>query len=183
MLSNSAKRRSNLRFKLKDIEENGFKEMDFECRYEELELFFDDTKFLNPIKVHVQAFRQGEDVFARFDVDFTVIQECRRCLEPFEEKLHTHFELQYRPLKEGEVVDEFQDEAEGISRYREEVINIADDVRKYIVLEIPLWPLCDENCKGLCPYCGQNRNYHDCDCEEKERLKSSKFAVLADLIK
>jgi uncharacterized protein len=183
MLSNSARRTRNLKFKLKDIEENGFREMDFTCRYEELDLLFDDTQFVNPIKVHVQAFRQGDKVFTKVDVDFTVTQECRRCLEPFEEDLHAHFELQYRPIKEDEMVDEFQDEAEGISRYEEEVIDMSEDVRKYIVLEIPLWPLCDESCKGLCPYCGQNRNYVSCDCEERERMKSSKFAVLAELIK
>jgi len=26
-------------------------------------------------------------------------------------------------------------------------------------------PLCDENCLGLCPYCGANRNRETCACE------------------
>ncbi|RKY03690.1 hypothetical protein DRP77_05580 [Candidatus Poribacteria bacterium] len=172
----------NLRFRLKEIEDNGARDFYFSCRYEDLELFFDDVKFVNPIEVHLRAFRQGEEVYARIEAKFKVIQECRRCLEPFERELTAKFEIQYKPIKEGETVDEFEDEAQGISRYRNEVIDIAEDLRKYIVLEIPLWPLCDENCKGLCPYCGGNRNVVECDCEERERMKSSKFAILAQLL-
>jgi len=171
-----------LRFRLKDVEDNGTRSFDFSCGYEDLELFFDDVKFVNPITVRLQAFRQGENLFTKIEANFKVIQECRRCLEPFEQELRARFQIQYCPIKEGEVIDEFQDEAEGISRYRNEIIDISEDVRKYIVLEIPLWPLCDEKCKGLCPYCGANRNYVECGCEERERMRSSKFAILADLL-
>jgi uncharacterized protein len=34
-----------------------------------------------------------------------------------------------------------------------------------IILEIPIKPLHDEECQGLCPVCGQNLNEGDCDCE------------------
>jgi len=36
--------------------------------------------------------------------------------------------------------------------------------RDAILLELPLAPLCSENCRGLCPACGANRNTDPCDC-------------------
>jgi len=33
------------------------------------------------------------------------------------------------------------------------------------ILELPLAPLCADDCKGLCPECGVNRNHESCSCE------------------
>jgi uncharacterized protein len=37
-------------------------------------------------------------------------------------------------------------------------IDLAPLVREYMLLEIPISPLCREDCKGLCPVCGENLN-------------------------
>jgi uncharacterized protein len=45
----------------------------------------------------------------------------------------------------------------------------ADDLlRQYLLLELPMAPVCREDCKGLCPTCGQNLNEASCDCAPKE---------------
>jgi uncharacterized protein len=33
------------------------------------------------------------------------------------------------------------------------------------VLAVPFAPLCREDCKGLCPQCGIDRNTGTCSCE------------------
>jgi uncharacterized protein len=33
------------------------------------------------------------------------------------------------------------------------------------ILELPLAPLCQDDCQGLCPECGVNRNHETCSCE------------------
>ena len=48
-----------------------------------------------------------------------------------------------------------------------------------ISLALPLQPLCGEECRGLCPSCGADRNRIDCGCEEEK--PPSPFAVLASL--
>ncbi len=48
-----------------------------------------------------------------------------------------------------------------------------------ISLALPLQPLCSEDCRGLCPRCGADRNRVECDCEELK--PPSPFAVLARL--
>ncbi len=45
-------------------------------------------------------------------------------------------------------------------------------------MALPLRPLCKEECKGLCPRCGANRNVEDCDCAAP--IMNSKFAALKD---
>jgi uncharacterized protein len=45
-----------------------------------------------------------------------------------------------------------------------EVIDIEAEVRELLILELPEKPLCRQDCKGLCPECGCNRNMKDCGC-------------------
>src|ERR687885_9624 len=57
---------------------------------------------------------------------------------------------------------------------------LADAMREYALLEVPMLPLCKPDCKGLCPECGTNLNDETCDCQidqDDERL-----AVLKQLL-
>jgi uncharacterized protein len=49
----------------------------------------------------------------------------------------------------------------------EENIDIAAIANELIVLELPMQPLCDENCKGLCAVCGKNKNLNPCECRQE----------------
>ena len=50
--------------------------------------------------------------------------------------------------------------------YSERTISLRDLAIEQIQLMIPMKPLCDESCLGLCPRCGVNRNRESCQCEE-----------------
>ncbi|MDP9068895.1 MAG: DUF177 domain-containing protein [Actinomycetota bacterium] len=41
-------------------------------------------------------------------------------------------------------------------------------LRDALTLALPLNPLCDEDCKGLCARCGKDLNLNDCTCTEPE---------------
>ncbi len=45
--------------------------------------------------------------------------------------------------------------------------NLFDEIQQTIILDIPMQPLCCDDCKGMCQVCGCNRNKKDCDCKEK----------------
>ena len=60
-----------------------------------------------------------------------------------------------------------------------EVVDLESLLREQIILMLPLKPLCDENCKGLCPHCGANLNREKCTC--KTDAVDSPFAQLAKL--
>jgi uncharacterized protein len=95
--------------------------------------------------------------------------ECDRCLEPAEFPIESNFDLFYRP----EVEDEFDEEVaidEGeseIAFYAGGGIELKEILREYILLAMPMQRVCREDCHGICPVCGQNRNLASCRCEIK----------------
>ena len=49
-----------------------------------------------------------------------------------------------------------------------EFLDVSDDVREDLLLEIPAFPLCHAGCKGLCARCGQDLNEGTCGCVPPE---------------
>ncbi len=73
---------------------------------------------------------------------------CSRCLLP----LAADFDLALREVFEE---DPIEDETYPL---RHEEIDLEQPIRDLVVPELPLVPLCDDACLGLCPTCGANRN-------------------------
>ncbi len=44
-------------------------------------------------------------------------------------------------------------------------IDISEELRSELLLELPMTLLCSEECRGLCPECGCNRNTTRCNCK------------------
>jgi uncharacterized protein len=51
-----------------------------------------------------------------------------------------------------------------IGYYEGDGLLLEDVLREQILLALPAKILCKEDCKGLCPECGRNRNTDPCDC-------------------
>ena len=49
--------------------------------------------------------------------------------------------------------------------YDGDAIDLEPLFREQFVLAVPFAPLCREDCKGLCPQCGIDRNTGTCSCE------------------
>jgi DUF177 domain-containing protein len=101
----------------------------------------------------------------RFTADFA----CARCLEPYPFASSSIFHLRFeprpeRPQQEVEEVEISPDELD-IEFYAERAISLRDLAIEQIQLSIPMKPLCEESCLGLCPQCGVNRNRETCSCE------------------
>lgn len=95
--------------------------------------------------------------------------DCDRCLEGAEFPIDSNFDLFYRPAARIEDDDEVEiDEGETeIAFYEGEGIELEDVLREYILLSMPMQRICREECLGICPACGQNRNLVNCGCEAK----------------
>ncbi len=48
--------------------------------------------------------------------------------------------------------------------YKNGIINLKDFLREQILLQVPMKPLCSDDCRGLCQYCGQDLNIAQCSC-------------------
>ena len=60
-----------------------------------------------------------------------------------------------------------------------ETVDLEAIIREQIILMVPLKPLCQEDCRGLCPICGANFNRETCSCQVEK--SDSPFAQLAKL--
>ena len=99
-----------------------------------------------------------------FDVQMEA--ECDRCLGRAQFPLNTDFDLFYRPMSciaREEEVEIDEGEAE-LGFYEGGGIKLEDILREQVLLIMPMQRVCGENCKGICPACGKNRNESPCDC-------------------
>ncbi len=76
---------------------------------------------------------------------------CGRCLEPVVRKVEApDIELFLELDGSGDEVD------------------ISEDIREELAAELPMNLLCSDDCRGLCPVCGANRNRQSCNCSAPE---------------
>lgn len=94
---------------------------------------------------------------------------CSRCLEPFTLPVATDFDLRYVPRTEnvGEGEKEVDEDDLATAFYSDQQIDLGYLIMEQFQLTLPMKPLCDEGCKGLCPQCGTNLNTGTCDCSPK----------------
>ncbi len=126
------------------------------------------------LKGTIQVVRVEKGLFVEGEVESQLRLECVRCLTPFvfpvTLTLAETFRLPGKPPEPGipyAVRDDHQ-------------IDLGPLLRELALLAIPMKPLCDPDCKGLCPQCGVNLNEESCACE-KERI-DPRMAALKDLL-
>ena len=93
---------------------------------------------------------------------------CARCVEPVEIPLAADFDLIFRPAKADSEATERSITAPEteIGYYQKDSLLLEDVLREQVLLSLPVRTLCKDDCKGLCPRCGQNRNSQACSCDE-----------------
>lgn len=93
---------------------------------------------------------------------------CARCVEPVEQRLAGDFDLLFRPSDVDATGAEHAistPETE-IGYYDNGGLALEDVLREQVLLSLPARTLCQQDCKGLCPRCGENRNQTECSCEQ-----------------
>jgi DUF177 domain-containing protein len=129
-----------------------------------------DYRVAAPVELVLEVTRLGDDAFGLSGRARTRLQvDCGRCLEPFEVPVEAAFDLRYVPQSEnaGEGEMEVGEDDLATAFYREGVVDLIELLREQFVLALPMKPLCDEACKGLCRECGSNLNKTQCDCAPK----------------
>lgn len=102
-------------------------------------------------------------------LDFTADFLCVRCLEPYPFANSSPFHVRFRPRPEaaGEADEEIEiseDELD-VTFYSQRSLNLKDLAIEQIQLAIPMKPLCDDRCPGLCATCGAVRAAEACACQ------------------
>lgn len=118
----------------------------------------------------------------RGSIKTAIMQECARCIEPYSHEINAEFYNIYaRELAEGDEEDyELQSGELEISIVKTEFIDLLHVVLEQIILQLPLKPLCNIECKGLCHVCGQDLNKQKCSCNRE--VTDARFEVLKKLL-
>jgi uncharacterized protein len=124
-----------------------------------------------PVRLRGRAERgpRGVDLAARLDARLRL--ECSRCLEPYESPLGVDFRLTLVPASAEEPaaeVDPTDQEAANLFLVEGERADLAEIASEQVYLNLPLKPVCDRACRGLCPSCGANRNRIECGCRQAD---------------
>ncbi len=158
---------------------------------------FDETFAAGQIDFEGEALTQASDLRAtgmaellahsggeirirgRFRIEVTA--ECDRCLGRARFPMDKAFDLFYRPAAEIACEEEVSiDEGEAeIGFYEGAGLELEDILREQVLLALPMQRICHEDCRGICPVCGKNRNETGCHC--KEAAADDRWAALRNL--
>ncbi|MDR3575081.1 MAG: DUF177 domain-containing protein [Anaerolineaceae bacterium] len=104
----------------------------------------------------VRITRTPQGMLVQSDFRGNVIAECVRCLAGFLQPIQSVFSELYA-FKNKAVTES------GLILPEDSNIDLAPLAREYLLLEIPISPLCKPDCKGLCAVCGEDLNVRICE--------------------
>jgi len=116
-----------------------------------LDLETDIVKFLEPIKIRAEVSKITNAVTVNLSLSGSIHLNCSRCLKEFNVTLKKVLRLNYHVDRTKPIID------------------LDQDIKEEIILDYPIKPLCNPDCKGLCPKCGKNLNEGGCSCAITEK--------------
>jgi len=135
----------------------------FEVRPENLSL---DARFVEMIAVDATIDKTGRQFFLKSEIRTKAALICDRCLAEFQNELAARYRIVY--LSDQLTAKEEEDAEIQFLSPDANLLDLGEDVRQFLVLAIPQKILCREECEGLCPECGTNRNVKSCKCAATE---------------
>ena len=140
----------------------------------------DDFRVAGPVHLDLNVKKEGSRVEFRGRLVASLEVACSRCLEPFVVPVDARVDLTYLPLTDPAATappartspkdsdddgEEVKDEDLGVTFYSGDAIDLGQLMSEQFYLALPMKPLCTDDCQGLCPVCGTNRNRETCSCE------------------
>ncbi|TFV87526.1 DUF177 domain-containing protein [Blastococcus sp. CT_GayMR20] len=116
-----------------------------------------------------------EGVLVTGDLDVPVEGSCARCLEPIEDTLHLSVQELY--AYSGSTTEATSEEDE-VRRIEGDYLDLEPLARDTVVLNLPLAPVCTEDCAGLCVDCGQRLD--DLPADHAHEVVDARWAGLAE---
>ncbi|MDD2601057.1 MAG: DUF177 domain-containing protein [Kiritimatiellae bacterium] len=100
------------------------------------------------IAYKLQVESLGNELLVRGELRQNFICVCSFCNETFNLE-----------VKEGRFVESYEINDEFA------FLDLTNEIREVIILDLPAHPRCSEACLGLCPECGANLNKGGCECK------------------
>lgn len=115
--------------------------------------------FKSPVKVSGRVVNSAGVVSVEAAASFDLSLECDRCAAA----ITKHLDVPVRHVLVTELNDDTNDELILLESLRFDLDKLVTDD---IFLSLPFKFLCSNDCKGVCPQCGQNLNVSQCSCKK-----------------
>lgn len=155
----------------------------FAHAYQPEELMLDDehARLTQPPEVQGRTSRNGSEIRLRGRVTARAEVDCDRCLKAIDVPVETDFNVTYvtaEAYASGDAAELQTDDLDQ-SVFEGNIIDVDELVREQVLLALPARAVCRDECRGLCPVCGTDRNANACTCEVVN--VDPRWAALADL--
>ena len=123
-----------------------------------------DERFTSVVKVKVRLDKSLRQILLQAKMQAEGAFVCDRCLDNFIWQLDRKYSMVYIQGDRSTLDLKKEEEIQVLSADTN-YIDLDEDVRQYILLAVPQKLLCREDCLGICPTCGVNRNNESCSCD------------------
>ncbi|KXS50081.1 MAG: uncharacterized protein A8274_808 [Halanaerobium sp. 4-GBenrich] len=135
---------------LSDLKEiGGRKNVSLELKFHNLEFVDREIEIKDKVQLELEIYNTEDSFLVQGTLEAELILSCSRCLQKYSSTIKLD-------ISEDVMKSEMEDEEE---------LYLDDIIVDNIILSLPMKPLCSEDCKGICPQCGQDLNEGECDCE------------------
>ena len=122
------------------------------------------TDALGPVLTELQVTNTGEGYLVTGELSLRVKLACSRCLKPFETTLTTSIAEEFfnRPQEDDDLFWDGEFLVEGNE------LDLTSLIEESILVSIPMKPVCQGDCPGLCPGCGALLSEETCNCPDPD---------------
>ncbi|MFC2038584.1 DUF177 domain-containing protein [Chloroflexota bacterium] len=110
--------------------------------------------------------RTDRGILVKTELKKDVELNCGRCLNDYSQIVPVNLDEEYFPVTDvntGSVIS-VPDEQGSFIIDENNILDLTEAIRQYILMAIPIKPLCRQDCAGLCPTCGADLNMGKCEC-------------------
>ncbi|MBI4499711.1 MAG: DUF177 domain-containing protein [Gemmatimonadetes bacterium] len=119
-----------------------------------------DFSLREPVRVSGQLTAAGPgSYYWRGTLETAAEATCRRCLAPAALRLNVPVNVLFTEDQEAD------DPSVYLIPPRAKTLEMGEAIREELILAMPEYVLCRENCAGLCPQCGKDLNEGPCECQ------------------
>jgi uncharacterized protein len=133
-------------------------------------------RLVGPLSLQLDVQMATHDVVVLGQMEGEAEIACRRCLSPVRMPIDQEVTLLFR---EGITQAEAEAEEIYLLPAKGNELDLSGAIREHLLLSVPEFAECGEECQGLCPHCGANLNDTTCSCETSQ--SDDRWAALRQL--
>jgi uncharacterized protein len=143
-------------------------ELSVEVEADSTEYELEGVTFHDLLSVKLSIQKVNEEYYCQGYTSVVAEVECVRCLKHFDLELSGELNFIIKPEgSKGVMASDTGEEIYNVNA-GEPVVELTDSIRQALQLSMPIKPICNHECRGLCPSCGINLNEERCNCKGRE---------------